>query len=107
MKELARLAIKAKSETARVAAIRELLDRGYGKTAQIQAAENDADLSDLTAEELRTELLADFAAAFPNLRIVPATLPNSLAKPKEALKPTRQFKDGITSCFGSRRNSTF
>ena len=30
IKELARLAIKAKSEAARVAAIRELLDLGYG-----------------------------------------------------------------------------
>jgi hypothetical protein len=29
--ELARLALKAKNETVRVAAIRELLDRGYGK----------------------------------------------------------------------------
>jgi hypothetical protein len=35
VKELARLATKAKSETARVAAIRELLDRGYGKPAQV------------------------------------------------------------------------
>ncbi len=32
--ELARLACKAKSETARIAAIRELLDRGYGKARQ-------------------------------------------------------------------------
>ena len=32
--ELARLALKAKSETARIAAIRELLDRGYGRTRQ-------------------------------------------------------------------------
>jgi hypothetical protein len=32
--ELARLALKAKSETARIAAIRELLDRGYGKPRQ-------------------------------------------------------------------------
>lgn len=32
--ELARLALKAKSEAARVAAIRELLDRGYGKSVQ-------------------------------------------------------------------------
>jgi hypothetical protein len=32
--ELARLAAKAKSETARIAAIRELLDRGYGRTRQ-------------------------------------------------------------------------
>jgi hypothetical protein len=29
--ELARLALRAKSETARIAAIRELLDRGYGR----------------------------------------------------------------------------
>jgi len=34
VKELARLATKAKSEAARVAAIRELLDRGYGKATQ-------------------------------------------------------------------------
>ena len=32
--ELARLAVKAKSETARIAAIRELLDRGYGRPRQ-------------------------------------------------------------------------
>jgi len=34
IKELARLAAKAESETARVAAIKELLDRGYGKAMQ-------------------------------------------------------------------------
>jgi Family of unknown function (DUF5681) len=32
--ELARLALRAKSETARIAAIRELLDRGYGRPRQ-------------------------------------------------------------------------
>ena len=32
--ELARLALKAKSETARIAAIRELLDRCYGRPRQ-------------------------------------------------------------------------
>ena len=32
--ELGRLAVKAKSETARIAACRELLDRGYGKPRQ-------------------------------------------------------------------------
>jgi hypothetical protein len=32
--ELARLAVKARSESVRVAAIRELLDRGYGKPTQ-------------------------------------------------------------------------
>jgi hypothetical protein len=31
---LARLALKAKNETARIAAIRELLDRGYGRPRQ-------------------------------------------------------------------------
>ena len=45
--ELARLAVKAKSETARIAAIRELLDRGYGKAAQVLAEENEADISNL------------------------------------------------------------
>jgi hypothetical protein len=82
IKELARLAIKARSETARVAAIRELLDRGYGKTAQTLATENEADLSDLTAEQLRTEVLAEFAALFPDLRIVPSKPPNYLAESK-------------------------
>src|SRR6516225_7105466 len=33
--ELARLALRAKSETARIAAIRELLDRGYGRPRQV------------------------------------------------------------------------
>ena len=75
-----RLAIKAKSEATRVAAIRELLDRGYGKAQQI--VENEDDLSNKTAEELRKELLADFAALFPDFRIVPAKPPNSLAESK-------------------------
>lgn len=34
IKELARLAVEAESEAARVAAIKELLDRGYGKSPQ-------------------------------------------------------------------------
>jgi hypothetical protein len=79
---LARLAIKAKSEAARVAAIRELLDRGYGKAGQMLAAENEDDLGNKTAEELRKEVLADFAVLFPDLRIVPSKPPNSLAKSK-------------------------
>jgi hypothetical protein len=37
--ELARLAVEAKSESARIAAIRELLDRGYGKATQPLAGE--------------------------------------------------------------------
>ena len=34
VRELARLSVKAQSEPARVAAIKELLDRGYGKSKQ-------------------------------------------------------------------------
>ena len=41
--ELARLAVKAKSECARIAAIRELLDRGYGKATQPLADETRPD----------------------------------------------------------------
>lgn len=43
MKELARLAIKAESEAARVAAIKELFDRGFGKAKQ--SVEFDGSLS--------------------------------------------------------------
>ena len=82
IKELARLAIKAKSEATRVAAIRELLDRGYGKAGQAPVTENEVDPTDLTAEELRRELLAEFAALFPDLRIVTSKPPNSLAESK-------------------------
>jgi hypothetical protein len=42
--ELARLALRAKNETARIAAIRELLDRGYGKprlALEVSAPEGD------------------------------------------------------------------
>ena len=42
IKELARLATKAKSETARVVAIRELLDRGYGKPTQFVGGDENA-----------------------------------------------------------------
>jgi hypothetical protein len=39
LQELARLATRAKSETARVAACRELLDRGHGRPAQSSGEE--------------------------------------------------------------------
>jgi hypothetical protein len=39
--ELARLALKADSEQVRVAAGRELLDRGYGRPAQVLTGEED------------------------------------------------------------------
>ena len=41
--ELARLALKAKSETARIAPIRELLDRGYGRPRQAMEVSLPAD----------------------------------------------------------------
>ena len=41
IKELARLATKAESEVVRVAAIRELLDRGYGKAGQLVPSYDD------------------------------------------------------------------
>ena len=46
------------------------------------AEENEADISSLTSEELRAELLADIANMFPGLRLVPAKPPNSLAESK-------------------------
>jgi hypothetical protein len=39
IKELGRLALKARSEMARIAAAKELLDRGYGKVTEILAGE--------------------------------------------------------------------
>ena len=72
IQELARLAMKAKSETARIAAIRELLDRGFGKPTQFVAADNEPALEDLNLEELRAEILADVQRIFPEYRLVPA-----------------------------------
>lgn len=63
MGELARLATGAESETARVAAIKELFDRGYGKAVQAISGPNDGpievnakaslDVSGLSIEQLR------------------------------------------------------
>ena len=72
IQELARLAMKAKSETARIAAIRELLDRGFGKPTQFVAADNEPALEDLNLEELRAELLAEVQRIFPEYRLGPA-----------------------------------
>jgi hypothetical protein len=72
IQELARLAMKAKSETARIAAIRELLDRGFGKPTQFVAADNEPALEDLNLGELRAELLAEVQRIFPEYRLVPA-----------------------------------
>jgi hypothetical protein len=72
VRELARLAKHAKSEAARIAAIKELLDRAYGKPTQFVAADNEPALSDLNLEELRAGTLTDFQRAFPEYRLVPA-----------------------------------
>lgn len=42
MRELARLAVEAESEAARVAAIKELFDRGFGKPTQLHGGDDDA-----------------------------------------------------------------
>lgn len=42
MKELARLSVHAESEAARVAAIKELFDRGFGKATQPLSGDDDA-----------------------------------------------------------------
>ena len=73
--ELARLAMHARSETARIAAIRELLDRAYGKPTQFLATDNDILPADLSAAGIRAEIIAQFQAAFPEyrlLKVVPA-----------------------------------
>lgn len=50
LKEMARLALKAESETARVAAGNTILDRAFGKAKQ--AVEHELDVSGLTLEQL-------------------------------------------------------
>jgi hypothetical protein len=52
VKELARLAFHAESEQVRVAAIRELLDRGHGKATQQVEIEADIRQYDTSAEPL-------------------------------------------------------
>jgi hypothetical protein len=44
IEELARLAIKARNEATRIAAIRELLDRGYGKPGSGSGSDSQATL---------------------------------------------------------------
>jgi hypothetical protein len=68
--ELARLAVHAKSETVRIAAIREVLDRAYGKPTQFLAADDDVVPANLSAAELRAEMVAQFQRAFPEYRLI-------------------------------------
>jgi hypothetical protein len=68
--ELARLAMHARSETARIAAIRELLDRAYGKPTQFLTTDNDVLPENLSADEIRAEIIAQFQEAFPDYRVL-------------------------------------
>lgn len=72
IRELARLALKAKSETARIAAIRELLDRGFGKPTQFLGVEKGVIPDDINLDELRAEIVTDIQRLFPDYRFVPA-----------------------------------
>ena len=88
--ELVRLTKEAKSDTARIAAIKELLDRAYGKATQLVAAENDEpSLNDMNIEELRAGLLADIERCFPEYRLVRAKRLQVIS-PAEAVCQTSQ-----------------
>ena len=84
IKELARLAVKAKSESARISAIRELLDRGFGKPTQFLAGDSEIIPKGATLEQLREDILIEFAASFPDLEIVPKKRLTMIAGTDEA-----------------------
>ena len=84
IKELARLAVKAKSELARISAIRELLDRGFGKPTQFLAGDSEIIPKGATLEQLREDILIEFAASFPDLEIVPKKRLTMIAGTDEA-----------------------
>jgi hypothetical protein len=74
-----------------------LLDRVFGKPTQILAADTEIVLQDMTLEELRANLLADFAALFPELE-------NSVKKPIENCSSKRLAliaRKGETTSAGS------
>jgi len=62
MKELARLAVEAESEQARVSAIKELLDRGYGKSTQPLSGDSDAAPIRFNLSGLPDEVIAQMAS---------------------------------------------
>lgn len=64
MQELARLATEAESESARVAAIRELFDRAYGKASQPIGGADDLPpiQQDLNVKGLSAQTLREIAA---------------------------------------------
>src|SRR4051812_201911 len=51
--ELARLAVKARSETARIAASRELLDRGFGRARQsVEVSHPEVDIVQMILDDI-------------------------------------------------------
>ena len=68
IEELARLAMHAKSESARIAAIREVLDRAFGRPTQFLAADDDAIPENLSLDELRAQIFAEVEQATGRLR---------------------------------------
>ena len=77
---------KLKAKTARIAAIKELLDRAYGKAIQFVAEENgEPALDDMNKEELRAVIIADFERYFPEFRVVPTSQLQGIPAPEEAV----------------------
>jgi hypothetical protein len=83
IKELVRLARNAKSETARVAAIRELLDRGYGKPGQLISGINEREVErpEPTNEQIARALALLIAEARLKRKVIPEL--TQLAQPVE------------------------
>jgi hypothetical protein len=65
----------ARSETTRIAAIRELLDRAYGRPTQFLATDSDATPENLSADELRAEIIAQVQQALPEYRLLKVVPP--------------------------------
>ena len=65
-------------------AIRELLDRGFGKPTQFLATDTDIVPEKLSADELRAQILAEFQRAFPEYRLVPAKRLKVIPGPSDA-----------------------
>ena len=97
IEELARLAMKARSESARVAAIRELLDRGYGKPTQFLATDNEASWKHMTLDELNAEILSTFKRHFPGYRLVPPKQLTSHCPHKPVFTSSRNDGGGAQS----------
>ena len=110
IKELARLAKNAKSETARIAAIRELLDRAYGKATQFVAAENDGpDLNDLNLESCEHQFLPIVSVISLSIFLAPKPILTSKGNCRKTLAPLTSIGAGTDTdpCAGSASAGTF